>query len=49
MAILCEMAAPFAANSAVADTDIIWPVSVLRTPASAVRPGRRLWPRPAGS
>lgn len=28
MSILCEMAAPFVANSAVADTDIIWPVSV---------------------
>ncbi len=28
MAILCEVAAPFVANSAVADTEIIWPVSV---------------------
>ncbi|MDH3463631.1 MAG: hypothetical protein OEM32_08415 [Acidimicrobiia bacterium] len=28
MAILCEVAAPFVANSAVADTEIIWPVSL---------------------
>lgn len=28
MAILCEVAAPFVANSAVGDTEIIWPVSI---------------------